>query len=103
MAETVSNKVIRLETQMINVENKVDKLDAKIDSLITKVDHFSDLQTEISNLKESIVYNAKKLETLESRSFRNGWLFPTLSAAAATIASSIFTILIIDYLNHKSH
>lgn len=87
MADNESVKIVRLETQMSNVEQKIDKLDVKVERVITKIDHFTNLQTEVGILKEEI-------DELKRKTFRNAWLYPTMSA----VAGAILTFLIIEYL-----
>lgn len=90
MAESNTIKITRLETQMADVSTQVSKLDIKVERILTKLDDISDLKNKIENLEHDIV-------TLKSKTFRNGWVFPTLSA----IAGSVMTFLIIEFLRGK--
>lgn len=87
MAETVSEKVIRLETQMTDTKIQLNRVEAKVDTLITKLDDFTVLNTEIKGLKEDII-NLKKHRVLF------GWLFPTLAATAGAILAILVGIAV---------
>lgn len=87
MAATTGEKIVKLEVQMADVSAQVSKLDVKVERVLTKLDDISNLKNEIENLKEEVT-------TLKAKTFRNGWIFPSLSA----ILGSILTFLIIEYL-----
>lgn len=87
MTESTSVKIVRLETQMKDVSTQVSKLDIKVERVLTKLDDISNLKNEIENLKTEV-------STLKAKTFRNGWVFPTLSAAF----SAVVTFLIIEFL-----
>lgn len=88
MAETVSEKVVRLETQMTNITGEIVEVKGLVKEVILKVDLLTTLTTEVQSLKLEI-------DNLKRKTFRNGWIFPTLSA----VASSVLTILILSYVN----
>lgn len=90
MAESNTIKITRLETQMADVSTQVSKLDIKVERVLTKLDDISDLKNKIENLEHDMV-------GLKAKTFRNGWVFPTLSA----IAGSVMTFLIIEFLRSK--
>ena len=75
---------------MADVSTQVSKLDMKVERVLNKLDDISDLKNKIENLESDIV-------ALKSKTFRNGWVFPTLSA----IAGSVLTFLIIEFLRTK--
>lgn len=86
MAESTIIKVAKLEQKMTDVSSQVSKLDIKVDRVLSKLDNLTELRNEIDLLKQ-------ELSTLKKKTFRNGWVFPTLSA----VAGSVLTFLIISY------
>lgn len=96
MAETTNQKIVRLETQMQNVSSEVSEIKAGVASLIVKVDGLILAQTEITALKGKIEGLEVEINSLKGKTFRNGWVFPTLAA----VAGSVLTFLIISYLQN---
>lgn len=83
MAESVSEKVVRLETQMIDTKKQLDRVEDKLDSLIIKLDDLTLVQQQIDHLEEQV-------KELKRRRVLYGWLFPTLAA----VCGATLTILI---------
>ena len=86
MTETTTNKVVRLEVQMSNVVAEIAEVKALVKEVIVKVDRYGTLESEIMALKVEI-------KALHQKTFRNGWVFPTLAA----VAGSVLTFLIISF------
>lgn len=87
MAETVSEKVVRLETQMANVTSEVLEVKSLVKEVIIKVDNFTNIQNEVLMLKSEIL-------ELKKRTFRNSLIFPV----AAAVSGSVLTVLILSYI-----
>ena len=87
MAESVSEKVVRLETQMTDTKLQLNRVETKVDTLITKLDDFTTLNLEIQGLKEEI-------SELKKHRVLFGWLFPTLAAAAGAILAILVSIAV---------
>ena len=80
MAESVAEKVVRLETQMVDTKKQLDRVEIKLDGVINRLDDIAALQTKIDSLED-------KIEEIQRKRVVYGWLFPTLAAAAgATLA-----------------
>lgn len=93
MAESVSEKVVRLETQMANVTTEVLEVKGLVKEVIKKVDNFTNIQNEVAALKVE-VYELKKTNA------RNRWLVPTAVGAAVSVIAPIFTLLIVSYIQN---
>lgn len=89
MTDSTNNKVIKLEVQMANVVSEIAEVKALVKEVSQKIDHYGLLDNEVASLKHEI-------SELKKKTFRNGWVFPTLSA----VFSSIVTLLILFYLSN---
>jgi hypothetical protein len=94
MAEQISEKVVRLETQMTNITGEIAEIKSLVKEVIVKVDNMTNLQNEVQNLKVEV-------SELKKRTFRNGWLFPVLTALAMGIIAPTLTVLILNYVSHR--
>lgn len=96
MAEAVTEKVVRLETQMQTVAGEIAEVKSLVKEVIVKVDHFTSLQNEVQVLKDSILsLNQDILELKKNRNLLS-WVIPTIAAAAG----AVLTVLITSYISH---
>ena len=89
MPESVSIKVVRLETQMATVVDAVSEVKELVKTVIVKVDNLTVLQGEVQDIRAEIV-------DLKRKSFRNAFVYPTVSAVAA----ALLTVLVISFIKH---
>ena len=85
MAESITEKVVRLETQMVDTKMQLSRVEAKVDTLITKLDDFTVLNLEIQSLKREIA-------ELKQHRFLTSWLFPTLAATAGAVLATLVIV-----------
>lgn len=94
MAETVAEKVIRLETQMSNVTSEVAEVKGLVKEVILKIDNITSLQNEVQNLKQDIL-------ELKKRTDRNKWVVPTTVGTVMTVMASVMTFLVISFITNN--
>lgn len=85
MAETVTEKVVRLETQMTDTKVQLNRVETKVDTLINKLDALTLVQTEVATIRI-------ELNDLKKSRVVTGWLYPTLSAVAGGIITALLII-----------
>lgn len=93
MAESVSEKVVRLETQMANVSLEIAEVKSLVKEVIIKVDNFTNIQNEVASLKLEVA-------DLKKANSRNRWVIPTVVGGLISVLAPIITILVISYLQH---
>lgn len=92
----MSEKVVRLETQMQTVVGEIAEVKSLVKEVIIKVDHFTSLQNEVQVLKDSITGLNQDIADLRKNRNLLSWIVPTIAAAAG----SILTVLITSYIAH---
>jgi len=85
MTESVTEKVVRLETQMVDNKSQLNRVETKVDSLINKMDNLTLLQTEVTTIR-------LELNALKASRALTGWLYPTLAAGGGAIIAILIKI-----------
>ena len=85
MAESVSSKVVRLETQMAETNKSLDRIEGKVDTLI---DRFEVTSNTFLSKNDFLKYQTS-IETEIATLRKKNWVQNTLSAIAGAILLGI--------------